>query len=101
MTGEYLYLAEFVLNYIKDEERPNVAKLLARHKLKELLAKYLEKKTDCHSMKIDDDLYVIVGNGEGQQFEKRIYFEIDENDTYLWLTVRYGPVKIAGEDDDI
>ena len=101
MTGEYLYLAEFVLNYIKDEERPNAAKLLARHKLKELLAKYLEKKTDRHSIKIDDDFYVIVGNGEGDQFEKQISFEIDENDTYLWLTVRYGPVEIAGEDDDI
>lgn len=100
-TGRYLYLAEFVLNYNKDEEHPNVAKLLARNELKELLKKYLEKKTDRHSIKIDDEFYVIVGNDEGSQFEKQIYFEIDENDTYLWLTVRYGPVEIAGEDDDI
>lgn len=98
-TGRYLNGAMFVSEVPlgKDQNDTEKRREDSRSMLKRLVRTYLAKKKDYDLVKLNEDSYVI-SKGDS---DSEIRFGVEETKDEFSVSVTYGPVKIAGEDDDI
>lgn len=94
-AGRCLFCASFTCAMGSVNKEGNLRK--ARQGLNELYEKYVAKKPNYYPVKKSEDYFIMYDEEDYPQ----IKCGITKNDGEINLFIKYGPVEIAGEDDDI
>lgn len=94
-AGRCLFCASFTCAMGSVNKEGNLRK--ARQGLNELYEKYVAKKPNYYPAKENDGSFTMYDEDDNPQIEGCIM----RSDGKIYLVIRYCPVKIAGEDDDI